>query len=471
MRAFDTATIKSGISEEALIKRAGVALYEEFSRSFPDKSGRVILLIGPGNNGADVAEMGRHLQEAGYKVSAFKENAFGGNEESALKESLKDAHFIIDGLLGTGSSGAPRGRIRRIIEIVNNTKTPAIIVAIDIPSGVNPDTGEAELSICAATTFTIQCMKRGMTQFPGRNRCGEIKVVDIGIHTTDTEYSILTDETVPHLPEREAQAHKGNFGYVLVVGGSPNMPGAPILAAEAALRSGAGLVRLASGGAIESGSMPELMYLNSGGRTHSTKTLKEIFGFIESQRPTLVLGPGLGQEKNLRSFVRKIIGLAVDLRLRCVLDADALNLTAHESDIKLTNDFVVTPHPGEAALILGVDVNNIQLDRFKAIDLLAKHFGEAVIVLKGAGTIIRSLHKGFVNLNGNPYLATAGSGDVLAGLIAGLLAQGLDAEQSAKLGVYLHGLAADTVVSKRFGPLIASDLISELPSLVGRFTK
>lgn len=471
IRAFDQKTIKSGVSEESLIKRAARALFHEFTKSFPGQKGLVALLIGPGNNGADVMEMGVHLRDSGYRTVEFKSNKFGPDDEQGLIRALGSAEFIIDGLLGTGASGEPRGAIKKIIEIVNGSDFPGRVVAIDLPSGVDADTGQAQIYLKATLTLTIQCLKRGMTQYPGRAICGDIKIVDIGIDTSESEYQLLTHDNVPTLKQRDPKSHKGNFGYVLVIGGSRNMPGAPILAAEAALRTGAGLVRVASGSDFPVASAPELMFLRTPQEGHSKKSLKQIIAFLEDNRPVVVLGPGLGQESTICSFVKKIIHTVIKLKLSCVVDADGLNVVAKIKGCKLSDKFVVTPHPGEAARILGISADEVQRDRFEAAALLAKHLGGAVVILKGPGTLVKVDHQGSVNLCGNPYLATAGSGDVLAGIIAGLMAQGLGALEGAKLGVYIHGLAGDEVITKRFGPLIASDLISELPSLVGRFTK
>jgi NAD(P)H-hydrate epimerase len=279
---------------------------------------------------------------------------------------------------------------------------------------------------------------------------------------------------LPKLSPRNGRAHKGDFGHVLVIGGSINMPGASILAAHTALRAGAGLVTLCPGSSERDATLwPEIMTLiqkTSSYSFHGRRSLKIISEFLIRIKPTLLVGPGLGHGEEIGELIHEIIKASQELGLFGVLDADALNAIA-EFDISGDfSGFVVTPHPGEAARLLRCEVEDIQNDRPRAAAEISQRLPGAVVVLKGAGTIILRDGKAIINTSGNPYLATAGSGDILAGLITGLIAQDATPMEAALLGVYIHGISADKIVKRRFGPLVASDLLQEIPVEVGLFT-
>jgi NAD(P)H-hydrate epimerase len=471
MAAIDERGIIHGLSESELIKRAAQGIYDRFRELLPQRRGHALVLVGPGNNGADALEVAVHLRGAGWTVSTINSKEFSSAQERLLRDEIFQADVIFDGLLGTGSDGEPRAQIKSIIETLNNTPRKGLVISIDIPSGINPDTGAAGLAIQADYTFAIQFIKLGMTQCPARERCGEVSIVDIGLKGNgETEYSLLNDLSVPKLPKRRLGSHKGNFGEVLVIGGNSLMPGAPVLAAEAALCAGAGLVRLCPGDDSEIRARPEIMYLGEFDDYHTRKSMKVIYSHLEEHRPTLVVGPGIGTEKETGKFLKELFKRAASLGIGGVIDADAINLIAEYRIRADFSNFVITPHPGEAARLLRCSAEQVQSDRLGSAKSLLSRFENSVVVLKGAGTIIAGSTHSDICLAGNPYMATAGSGDVLSGIIAALIAQGLTSLESAKLGVYIHALAGDSIVARRPGPLTSADLVAEISSLVGRFT-
>lgn len=285
----------------------------------------------------------------------------------------------------------------------------------------------------------------------------------------------LDPSKLPKLPPREIRAHKGDFGHVLVIGGSVNMPGAPVLAAHSSLRAGAGLVTVCPGSSERDPALwPEIMTLvqKAGSYTaHGRRSCKMIGDFLLRKKPTILVGPGLGEGEEIGELIKDIFKVSQELGLFGVLDADALNAIA---EFDITGDFsgfVVTPHPGEAARLLRCEPEDIQNDRPRAAAEISERLPGAVVVLKGSGTIVLREGKAIINTSGNPYLATAGSGDVLAGVIAGLIAQDATPLEAALVGVYIHGLSADKIIKRRFGPLVASDLLLEIPMEVGLFTE
>ncbi len=278
---------------------------------------------------------------------------------------------------------------------------------------------------------------------------------------------------LPRLKSRALDVHKGDLGHVLVIGGNRNMPGAPILAAHAAMRSGAGLVSLCPGFSSREGSLwPEIITLlpqSASYNCHGKKSLQLVKEHLSLYRPTILLGPGLGTSDELIEFTGSIMNFAQAHGLFGVIDADGLNCI---SDMRLSFDFsgfVLTPHPGEAARLLKCSVSEIQQDRPGAAARISNDFPGAVVALKGAGTVIYRDGVAFINPTGNPFLATAGSGDILAGLIAGLIAQDATPMEAALLGVYTHGAIGDSLIKRRYGPIVASDLLGEIPYQLGLF--
>jgi NAD(P)H-hydrate epimerase len=368
----------------------------------------------------------------------------------------------VDAILGTGLEREVEGLWREAIEAMN--AHPAAILALDIPSGLHADTGAIlGAAIQAAATLTFIGLKQGLFTGQGPACCGALSFAGLGvpsdihsiIHPACWRY---TGEDLPALlPRRPRSAHKGHFGHVLVIGGDLGLAGAARLAAEAAARSGAGLVSVATR-AVHAGwqaaARPELMF-------HGVETPDELTPLL-SRATVIAIGPGLGREEWGRTLLRAV--LASDRPL--VLDADALNLLAAEPAFR--DDWILTPHPGEAARLLKMTPAQVEADRFTAVEDVALRYG-GVALLKGAGSLIASQSDGLVALSaaGNPGMASGGMGDVLTGVIAALVAQGLAPFAAAQAGAYLHGQAGD-LAAQAGGErgLVATDLLPFLRQLV-----
>jgi NAD(P)H-hydrate epimerase len=331
---------------------------------------------------------------------------------------------------------------------------------------MHADTGEIfEPHFKAHQTLCVELVKRGLLQFPSRAVCGEVHALPIGIDTKgNCDFELLTPQSFPPIPRRSFDAHKGSFGKVLVIGGSHSMPGAAILAAHASLRSGAGIVRLLSPGVVHPNLWPEIMIVPCADKTVLTlKSLAQTKRALQ-QSSVVVLGPGLGNEKQTIQYSGAVLKECAKLSIPVVLDADALPALSLLKDSELP-ELICTPHPGELARLLGHTTEEIQRDRYKACFAAQMACAKAVWVLKGAGTIVFSKSHGYVSPYASPFLATAGSGDVLAGIIAALRAQHIPSTQAAGLGVLLHFETARELLLKGVCPLRAHDLIETIPKV------
>ncbi|THF78077.1 NAD(P)H-hydrate dehydratase [Cohnella fermenti] len=469
-----------------------------------------LVLVGKGNNGGDGLVCARHLIELGHGATVLyavpPEQLVG---EAAIQRDIaarlgipamtyapgvvdwRRVDGIVDSLLGTGSKGAPREPYASLIREANASGRP--IVAADIPSGLDADTGElAEPSIRAELTVALAMCKRGLLLYPGAEHAGRVVVRGIGIPEAAAEPAgvrtfALSERTrreklgVSWPQARKADTHKGTYGHVLVAAGSRPMSGAGLLAARAALRSGSGLVSLALPDSLLPallGRLPEAMLLGmpDAGRGDWSAAPPEALAAAAAGKQALVLGPGLGRWTNDRAWLRTLWE-RLPGSLPLVLDADALNmLAAAEADgapgggepfaawPRRAAPAVVTPHPGEMARMCGLSVREVQRDRIELARRYAEEHG-VIVALKGARTVVAEPGgRVFVNATGNPGMATGGSGDVLAGLIGGLLAQGHGPIQAAALGVWLHGAAGDRAASVRTtqASLLAGDIIDHL---------
>ncbi|MNO21459.1 Bifunctional NAD(P)H-hydrate repair enzyme Nnr [compost metagenome] len=388
---------------------------------------------------------------------------------------------IVDALLGTGAKGAPRGAYADLIREVNRSGLP--IVAADIPSGLDADTGEVyDPCIQARVTVSLAFLKAGLTQFPGADAAGEVVVRYIGIPrllppgmqeagVLLTEKALGAELGVDITRQREADGHKGTYGHVLLAAGSMPMSGAGLLASKAALRSGCGLATWALPAAVLPhvlGAVPELMLApaaDGGAGAWNAAAADEVLRLLAA-RDVLAVGPGLGRFAGEDAFMRALWE-GTDRPL--VVDADALNILAGADGLarwkrRDAAATILTPHPGEMARLTGVSMGEVQRDRLGIARRFALQHG-VTLVLKGARTVIAAPDgRLFVNTSGHPGMATGGSGDVLTGIIAGLLAQGLDAVQAAAFGVYLHGQAGERAAERRHNSaaLIAGDIIEAL---------
>jgi hydroxyethylthiazole kinase-like uncharacterized protein yjeF len=504
-RQLEESCARIGLPSEKLMENAGRAVAGEVKRILGDTEQRHILfLIGPGNNGGDGLVAARHLHDWGADVTVYLLGRRGDDDPNlklvrerdiACVEAAKDegmgqfndylasADAVIDALFGTGTARPFSGNILSVMDKVNVAKKKRPkwrIIALDLPSGLNADSGAVDpATLCADYTITLGTPKPGLFNFPGAERVGKITVADIGMPENlagESTSEYLTGELVRSiLPERPLQANKGSFGRVLVVAGSMKYIGAAYLACSGAIRVGAGLVTLAATPtlqAILAAKLTEVTYLplpESRPGAVSPEAARLISQQFESYN-VLLLGCGLGQSPAAVKLVRSIL-LAKERRElpALVLDADALNILASVPQWwqHLTTDAILTPHPGEMARLTGISVPEIQADRLGAAKKWAAEWNKTV-VLKGAYTVIASPDaRTVISPIANPGLASAGSGDVLTGAIAGLAAQGLPLFEAAAGGVYLHGEAGERV-RDRLGDagMIASDLLPELPVVI-----
>ena len=507
MRQLDEVAInRLGIPGIVLMENAGreiareaVDLYKSEMPAAKHKKPSWLILAGKGNNGGDGLAAARHLAEAGHEVAilyAVPPEQLSGDaarqRDIAASWGLRSFVYgrepvawhsydgIIDALLGTGSKGQPIEPYASIIREANASGLP--IIAADIPSGLNADTGEvAGDCIRARRTVSLAFAKRGLMQHPGAAYAGEVVVKPIGIpafladdHGVST--FLLHEETFrqrlgldPCLP-RKADTHKGTYGHVLAVAGTRRFSGAGLLCATAALRAGCGLVTWALPETLLPfmiGKRPEIMLAgiaDNGQGDWSQTDPGEILRQAQ-EKEAAVIGPGLGRFAGDGKWLRR---LWEESSCPLVLDADALNMIADAQDFAdWTNKdvpVIITPHPGEMARLCRLSTAEVQRNRLElARSFAAKH--GVTVVLKGARTIVAAPDGDvFINTTGNPGMATGGSGDVLAGVAGGFLAQGLDGKQAACLAVYLHGLAGDRAAERRPSPysLLAGDIAEEL---------
>lgn len=509
MREVDRYTIEQiGIPAIVLMENAGRAIAEEviklvMLRKDTLAGERWLVLIGKGNNGGDGLVCARHLADAGIPVTlvyAVGPDHLSG--EAAVQQRIVEALGLprivyedeaigipdlrsytgmVDALLGTGAKGAPRGAYASLIAEANASGLP--IVAADIPSGLDADTGavydpciQAELTVCLAF------LKAGLTQYPGAKAAGEVVVRYIGIPPrlpaglkgaggVLTEESLESELGLDAGRRREPDGHKGTYGHVLLAAGSLPMSGAGLLAAKAALRAGCGLATWALPASLLPhmlGAVPELMLAPvEGGGTGAwdSAAADEVLRLLAA-RDVLAVGPGLGRFPGEAAFLR---ALWEGAPRPLVVDADALGILAAAGGLtawkRRDAATILTPHPGEMARLAGLTTAEVQRDRIGLARRFATEHG-VTLVLKGARSVIAARDgRVYVNLTGHPGMATGGSGDVLTGIIAAMLAQGLDAVQAAAFGVYLHGLAGEQAAAARKGnpaSLLAGDIIEAL---------
>jgi hydroxyethylthiazole kinase-like uncharacterized protein yjeF len=462
MAARDSAAIAGGTSEATLVDRAGGAVARGARRLLGGTYGRrVVIVCGKGNNGADGRVAAQRLAGWGARVARFDLTEI---DRFALRRALDRADLAIDGMFGTGFRGALEGDAAVVADALNSAPCP--VLAIDIPSGVDGLTGAVHgTAVEAVATVCFVALKPGLVLFPGAARAGDVEVVDIGIDPNITSLGLTEEADVAAwLPPRPPESHKWSVGAVYVVGGSQGMTGAVMLAAGAALRAGAGMVVAglpgdaairASGGEVITRPLPA-----SSSGALDEDAAKEVLDGLDRFR-ALVLGPGLGRTASTVSAVRRLVGEAP---VPLVLDADGLNALDGDVDLLAARPAatIVTPHAGEYARLAGEPVGE---DRVAAARRLAERAG-AVVLLKGSRTVVADpTGRAAVNATGGPWLATAGTGDVLSGIVGALAAMGLPAFRAATAGAWLHGRAAD--VAGHEG-LAAGDLIHALPTVLSR---
>jgi hydroxyethylthiazole kinase-like uncharacterized protein yjeF len=474
VRELDRIAIQErGIPGFELMSRAGAEVFECVRNKWPDAQS-VAVFCGSGNNAGDGYIVAALALKAGLKVCVYaasepeklKGDALTAyqNYKGAVVPFLADqaiaADVVVDALLGTGLDRVVTGLYAHAIEAIN--KCSAHVVAVDIPSGLNADTGNVMgCAVKAECTVTFIALKQGLFTGQAAEYCGEIVYANLAVPDDVFEEVASTVTRVVNipLPLRDRCSHKGNHGHVLIVGGDQGYSGAARLAGEAALRVGAGLVSVATR-AEHSGLLnlnrPELM-------CHGITHVGQLAVLLE-KAGVIVVGPGLGQS----DWAKELFNAAIKINAgkTMVIDADGLNLLANSPVTRL--DWILTPHPGEAGRLLNRPTAEVQQDRFAAVSAIQAQYG-GVAILKGAGTLIASEDELAVSVTGNPGMASGGMGDVLSGVIAGLLAQGLSLKTAAQQGIYIHGLAADLAVEKDGERgLLASDLMPYLRQLVNQ---
>jgi NAD(P)H-hydrate epimerase len=426
---------ESGHDVQGLMQRAGTAVAEEVMRRFPDAR-EIAAFCGAGANGGD----GRIACDVLRSHGRTAEVAEHGTR-------IGDADLVVDALLGTGLRGAPRTDAAAVIEEMNRSAAP--VLAVDVPSGVDASTGEAAgPAVRAAATVTFHGPKVGLAVAPGRFHAGEVVVADIGLEHAETEHRLVTPEILAEVPRKRPEDNKYTAGSVLVVGGSPGLTGAACLAAEAAFRADAGYVAVAA--PRESLPMLEVRLLEA-----VKRPLEDVWDAVE-RASSLALGPGLGREPGRKELVRRLL---LETELPAVVDADGLHeLEPFEREAAT----VLTPHEGELGRLLGRESHWVAEHRLAALREAVDRFG-CIVLLKGADTLIGAPGEGpLVRSLNTPALATAGTGDVLTGVIAAFLAKGMEARLAAAAGATAQALAAARASEGRPG-LIASDVVAALP--------
>lgn len=512
MKAADSDTIRNvdraaleryGLTGLQLMENAGRGVAEAVLKELPGP-GRAAVFAGKGNNGGDGYVAARHLRNSGADAVVFSlcrtdelsgdaaTNAgiwrrMGGDVREILSAedldkagtSIRHSAIIVDAIFGTGLSSPVSGVHAATIDFINSLGRKTI--AVDMPSGINATTGNVlGCAVKADLTATMAMHKLGLLLYPGRTYAGRVEVIDIGVprellYDEGIRWNLLTGSDVRKtLRPRRPESHKSTHGHLLVLAGSPGMTGAAYMSALSAMRAGAGLATLG---------VPER--LNGIMEAKTTEVMS--LGLPETQEGTLgavsfeavkkllpgktavVVGPGMGSSDEVKRLIEMLLG---EVRVPLVIDADGLN--SFGSGISAVRreglDIVLTPHPGEMARLLGRSAAEVQSDRIGAAGELARSTG-GTVVLKGAGTVIAAPSgEIFINPTGNPGLATAGTGDVLAGMLGGLLAQGYPPVQAACAATYIHGLAGDEV-KRAQGELgmLAMDIVSEIPRLMNSF--
>lgn len=463
-----------------LMERAGLAA-AEVARTVAPESGRPILIVaGPGNNGGDAFVIARHLKQWWFKVclvfhgDAAKLSRDASAALAAWREAggtvasnIPDGEWglVVDGLFGIGLQREIAGPYADLVTKMNAISAPKL--AVDIPSGLESDTGAVlGHAVRADHTITFIALKPGLLTGDGTDHCGEIHIDGLGLDAGTLKSPngrVIGDGILNHgLPGRKRNSHKGDYGSVAVIGGAHGMVGAALLAGRAALNVGAGRVYLgllARDAPLLDPMQPELM-------------LRSADGALKLEHlSALAVGPGLGQSAGAAS----IVDWALDRALPSVLDADALNLLGSSAALKQKLSqrrapTLLTPHPAEAGRLLGCSTAHVQRDRIAAALRIAAEL-QSLVVLKGAGSVCAAPDGTWgINVSGNPGMASAGMGDVLTGMIAGLLGQGVEPTTALQLAVHLHGAAADTLVARGCGPagLTASETIDAARTLLNQ---
>lgn len=502
MQAMDRQTIEDfGIPGRVLMESAGRGAVRCFmDRVWSSGFGSVGIIAGRGNNGGDGFVIARYLKQSDIDVRVYllaDQDIVQGDAASNLNLLPKlgipvttiadEQSFIahqtemslmdswVDAIFGTGLNADVRGYFKQVIEFINAQRRP--VFAVDIPSGLNADTGQpCGICIQAQATATFGFAKIGHLVYPGTKFCGDVEVIDIGIPRVIAEktahglHMITGEQIAAILPRRDDDAHKGDTGHVLVIAGGPGKTGAAVMTSMTALRSGAGLATLGIPKTLNSvveAQMTEAMTLPLPDSDKGLLTVEAYDLIVQAAegKQCIAIGPGMGTASATAELVRRV---ADKSDLPIVIDADGLNNLAGHLDLltKRSAPTVLTPHPGEMARLLDITTAQIQQDRIAAARTLAQQY-HVHVVLKGARTLVAAPDgQVWINTTGNAGMASGGMGDVLTGLIAGLLAQGCPVSEAAIAGVYLHGLAADILSGETPWGYLATEVMHTLPEAI-----
>ncbi len=505
MKNIDRRAIRDfGIPGPVLMENAASAIMTEMEQFFNGLSNvRVGILCGKGNNGGDGLALARRLRIRGIavRVALFAPFSVVRGEakinlailrktdveiiQNASSRNVADivswSDVVVDAMLGVGLSSPVKGVYAQAVSQVNASGRP--VVAVDVPTGIDADTGAVlGTAVKADLTVTMALLKQGLVLYPGAGYAGVVHVADIGIPSEAVEkenikLSLLDQSTAWGVTaQRKGDAHKGDFGHALIIAGSPGKAGAAVMAAKSALRTGPGLVSVAT----PNGLVPaiqahvfEAMCIPADESIEGTLGIgsEDMLLKTANAMDAVAIGPGLSTHFETAQVVRYLVQR---ITVPLVIDADGLNALAEDRDIllKAQAPVIVTPHPGEMGRLLGISAAEVQQNRIDVASQFARQY-RVIVVLKGAGTVV-ALADGivFVNSSGNPGMATGGTGDVLTGMIVGFLAQGHPAAQAACLGVYLHGLAGDLAAKdKGEASLIAGDVIEKIAEAMKHITE
>ncbi|RPI34871.1 MAG: NAD(P)H-hydrate dehydratase [Nitrospiraceae bacterium] len=507
MRSIDRKTIKNyGIPASTLMERAGLAVALKIRELFEKR--KVIVLSGGGNNGGDGLVVARNLFNWGWNVKVLMMSKkdrlsldclsqYNTAQKSGVPVEFRtaltagDIHsaLIVDALFGTGINKPVAAPLSDVLTFLNGSEVK--VLSVDIPSGISSDNGQIMgQAVRADYTVTFGLPKIGHLLHPGAEYTGDLIVEDIGFPGALLNAEELKRETIEVndaamlLPERTTDSHKGDYGHVLVIAGSRGKTGAAIMTAKACLRAGAGMVTIGvpeTLADIFQGRVTEEMVLplpDTGKGMLSAHSLDTILGFVMEKIDAIGVGPGMGVSDDTGRLLSELV---LRSPVPMVIDADGINsLSTAKGRGKGVKDIlngarspvILTPHPGEMSRLLSAGKNFLQQDRMNIASLFSKETGTC-LVLKGAPTVIAEPEgRVFINTTGNPGMATAGSGDVLTGIIASMLGQGLTALTASVLGVFLHGLAGDIAAEKKgMHSLIASDIMKVMPDAFFRLAK
>jgi hydroxyethylthiazole kinase-like uncharacterized protein yjeF len=507
MRDIDRKTIEGyGLSSSALMERAGLSVAERIRNLFERR--KVIVLSGGGNNGGDGIVAARNLFNWGWNVKVLilaPENKLGPDCHAQYKTAKKikvpiefrtvisgaDLHsaLVVDAIFGTGLDSPVRPPVSDVISFLNRSEGP--VFSVDLPSGISSDDGRVMgEAVRADYTVTFGLPKVGHLLYPGAEYTGKLFVEDIGFPEGLLKADSLNIQTIEKtdaallVPARPANSHKGDYGRVLIVSGSKGKTGAALMAAKACLRAGAGLVTVGVpetlAGVFQSRAMEEMILPlpDKGDGSLSAEAAKEILSFISAGADVLAIGPGIGVSADTERIMRELI---LNSAAPMVIDADGLNSITGGAGIlrKAKSPVILTPHAGEMARLMkgdgpvgSVGTASIESGRISLSLSYSKKTG-TYLVLKGTPTVIAEPGgKAFINTNGNPGMATAGAGDVLTGIVAAFLGQGLNPLDASVLGTYMHGLAGDIAASQMgMHSLIATDIIEHLPGVFAALKK